>query len=647
LKKTLFNAALLLLATCAYRIAFAQTTPPPTGDVLGMHDMSIGSGSPVTTQGSLGCTFCHAPHSGLGGVTPLWNQALSAQTYTPYTSTTYKQTGNAQPILGVTSSLCLSCHDGTVAVGQTAVYGKVPVSGTMNNLDVLTTNLSGSHPFSLQLPIKDAPDLAASLASSGTTADPTGAVKLVNGNIECTSCHNPHAQGIDVIAQKFLVRDSSNGQMCLACHDPNRTVTAQVNPLSGWTGSIHQVATNQVANSANVGPYATVAVNACASCHMEHNATGPSRLMRPATPATPGLDAPTQDCVTCHGGGTNISPAPLNVYAEFSKIAHLLPAGSNGHDTAESAVLNNNRHATCVDCHNPHSGNALTLFGQPPAIRPPQTGVTGVSAVDGTTALTPAVNQYESCLRCHGSSVGKQVLIKYGYLPTRLVFSGDPLNLVPQFSPNATSSHPVVHPRSSPLPQPSLLPSMLNLNGTTSSRVMGTQIFCTDCHASDDNREFGGTGPAGPHGSIYPHVLERNYQLSQAAAPGGTVTNTYPAPDVSPQGPYAMCAKCHDLTSILGNASWTQHSRHVSSDGFSCSVCHTAHGIGSINASVTGERLINFDIAVVGQNNGTPISYNRGTNTCTLTCHNAAHNADGSVTANNVVAPQVLAAPKH
>ena len=176
---------------------------------------------------------------------------------------------------------------------------------------------------------------------------------------------------------------------------------------------------------------------------------------------------------------------------------------------------------------------------------------------------------------------------------------------------------------------------------------MGTQIFCTDCHASDDNREFGGTGPAGPHGSIYPHVLERNYQLSQAAAPGGTVTNTYPAPDVSPQGPYAMCAKCHDLTSILGNASWTQHSRHVSSDGFSCSVCHTAHGIGSINASVTGERLINFDIAVVGQNNGTPISYNRGTNTCTLTCHNAAHNADGSVTANNVVAPQVLAAPKH
>ena len=75
---------------------------------------------------------------------------------------------------------------------------------------------------------------------------------------------------------------------------------------------------------------------------------------------------------------------------------------------------------------------------------------------------------------------------------------------------------------------------MLNQNGTASARLMGTQIFCTDCHASDDNREFGGTGPNGPHGSIYPHILERNYQFSQAATPGGTVTNTFPTPECQP-----------------------------------------------------------------------------------------------------------------
>jgi len=639
--------ALLLCVVCVCGIAFAQTTPPPTGDALGMHNLTVGSGSSVTTQGPLGCTFCHAPHSGLGGVTPLWNQTLSSQSYTPYTSSTYKQQGNSQPTLGVTSSLCLSCHDGTVAVGQSPVFGKIPVNGTMNNMDVLGTNLTGSHPFSLVLPIKDSPDLAATLAAQGATADPTGAVKLVNGNIECTSCHNPHVQGIDQFAQNFLVRDSSNGQMCLACHDPTRIVSSQVNPLSGWTGSIHQVATNQVASDANVGPYPTVAVNACASCHMEHNAGGPARLMRPATPAAPGVDPATQDCLSCHGGASaNISPLPLNVYGEYAKISHPLPSGSNTHDAAEPAVLNSNRHATCVDCHNPHSSNALTTFSQPPAIRPPQNCATGVSAADGTTAIVPAVNQYETCFRCHGTSVGKQVLIKYGYLPTRLVFTGDPLNLIPQLNPSATSSHPVVHTRNSPLPQPSLLTYMVNQNGTPSARLLGTQIYCTDCHSSDDNREFGGVGPNGPHGSVYQHILERNYQFSQAAVPGGTVTNTYPSPDLSPQGPYAMCAKCHDLTIVLSNASWTQHSRHVSADGFSCSVCHTAHGIGAVNANISGERLVNFDIAVVGQNNGMPISYNHAMNTCTLTCHNAAHNPDGSVTASGVVTPQSLAAPK-
>jgi len=627
LRRTLTVALLAVVGVlvCGWVVGFAQTTPPPNGDALGMHNLSVGSGASLTTTGGLGCTFCHAPHSGLGGITPLWNQTLSTQTYTPYTSSTYKQQGNTQPMLGKYSSLCLSCHDGTVAVGQSAVYGQIPTTGSMNNMDILGTNLNSSHPFSLVLPIKDSPDLQASVVAQGVTADPTGAVKLVNGNIECTSCHNAHVQGIDTVAQMFLVRDSSNGQLCLACHDPNRVVTGQQNLLSGWTGSIHQVATNQVANTANVGLYLTVTANACSSCHMEHNASGPARLLRQATPATPGVDADTQDCITCHNGGSSISPATPNVYAEFAKISHLLPSGTNTHDAAEAAVLNNNRHATCVDCHSPHASNQMTTFGLPPAIRPPQNNANGVSGVDGVSVLTPAINQFETCLRCHGTSSGKQILIKYGYSPTRLVFTGDALNLVPQLSPNSTSSHPVTHDRSSALPQPSLLVNMLNLNGTPSTRLVGNRIFCTDCHNSDDNREFGGTGPVGPHGSIYPHILERNYQFSQATVPGGTVTNTYPSPDLSPQGPYALCAKCHDLTIILSNASWSLHSTHVSEEGFSCSVCHTAHGMGSLSAGVSGERLVNFDIGVVGQNQTAPITYNRATNSCTLTCHNHAH----------------------
>ena len=464
------SVALLLMATKAH----PQTAPPISADALGMHNMSVQSGSSVSTQGTLGCTFCHAPHSGIGGNTPLWNQRLSVQSYTTYTSTTYHQQGSAQPTLGASSILCLSCHDGTVAVGQTQAYGKIPVTGNLNNMDSFGTTLTGSHPFSLVLPIKDAPNLALSV-SEGSTADPTGAVKLVNGNIECNTCHDPHSQYIDPVAQNFLVKDSSNGKLCAACHDPTRVVTGQVNQLSGWQASVHATATNQVASTGNVGLYPTVSVNACSSCHMEHNAPSPARLLRPATPAATSVDPSTQDCITCHSSTSGssssnnsyINPVPPPVYNEVAKMySHPIPSGNNGHDAAEAVVLNNNRHATCVDCHNPHATQATILpFPNPPAVRLPQTSVTGLSALDGLTLLNPVVNQYESCLRCHSPSLGKQASIKYGYLPTRFVFATDALNVFTQFSPSATSSHPVMHIRSSAFPQPSLLTNMLNIDG--------------------------------------------------------------------------------------------------------------------------------------------------------------------------------------
>lgn len=610
------------------QLAFAQSTPI---DVLGMHNLSPPSGASIYSQGSLGCTFCHAPHSGLGGVTPLWNQTLSTSTYLPYNSTTYHEQGLPQPPLGQHSSLCLSCHDGTVAVGQSAVYGKIPTTGNWNPIDSFGTTLTGSHPFSLVTPLKDAPDLVSTLVQ-GKTADPTGAVQLINGNIECTSCHSPHVQNIDKVAQKFLVRDSSSAQMCLACHDPNRVVQGQINLLNGWTNSIHQTATNQVTQDANVGLYGTVALNACSSCHMEHDSLAPARLLRPATPPATGMDPITQSCVTCHNGGSYVSPAAPNIMAEYAKTGHPLPSGNNNHDAAEPVLLTNNRHATCADCHNSHASTQMTVFSVPPAIRPPQSGATGISASDGVTVLQPAVNQYENCLRCHGTGPGKQRLLIYGYAPIRVVLAPDPLNVIPEFAATATSSHPVTHDSTSPLPQPSLLPNMLNLNLTTSSRVMGVRLFCTDCHSDDDTREFGGSGPVGPHGSANSHILERNYQFSQAAVPGGTVTNLFPNPDLGPAGPYAMCAKCHNLTNVLSNASFTQHTLHISQYGFTCSTCHTAHGMGATSPNITGERLVNFDANVVGENNGAPISYNRGTNTCTLMCHNAAHNPDGTVT---------------
>ena len=623
-----------------------------TGDVLGAHDLSPGGQSPLKGGALPPCQYCHAPHSGIGKG-PLWTQTYSTQTYTTYSSSTTSNQTMQQPSLGGPSSLCLSCHDGTVAPGQTVPYGKIQMQGKMNAGDILGANLQNSHPFSFNT-LKDSPDLVDSLVQSHQTADPLKRVRLFGGNVACESCHNAHVQNVDKVSLNFLVRDNGAGALCLACHGTSpRTVNNLPNPLVPWPNSVHATISNSTLLAAYVGPYSTVAENACSSCHMEHNANGPARLLRGATPPLANMDASTQNCINCHNGNNNISPALPNIYAEFSKTSsHPFPSGTNSHDAAEPALLNNNRHATCVDCHNPHGAQQVgSTFPIPPQIRVSQASVSGVLASDGISPVSPAQNQYENCLRCHGTSSGKPLSSAFGYLPQRAVaMASDPGNVIPEFAATATSSHPVTHTRSSIYLQPSLLLRMLQLDGVTLGRQMGTQIFCTDCHNSDDNREFGGSGPSGPHGSTYPHILERRYEISRvspgvfpAGGPGSPISAStlFPGQLTSAgggaPGPWALCGKCHDLASVFANNSFQYHSDHVSTVGISCSVCHTAHGMGATSPTISGDRLVNFDTNVVAPNaldaSGTPgIAYNKATNTCTLVCHMYSHNYDGTVT---------------
>ncbi|MGA2131505.1 MAG: cytochrome c3 family protein [Bryobacteraceae bacterium] len=597
-------------------------------DVIGAHDLSGGGGAPTRGQLPGSCAYCHAPHNGIGGATPLWNQKLSKQIYTTYTSTTFKET-DTQPSAGSDSVLCLSCHDGTVAPGQTQAYGKIAMTGKMNSADIFGANLQESHPIDFVLPLKDSPDLAASLTASGKTMDKTGAVQLIKGNIECTTCHNPHAQATDRVSQNFLVINSIGGQMCLACHDPKRVTPGQTNPLTSWDTAAHAVAANTVraGNALPLGDYPTVAQNACISCHQVHNAPAGAGLLR-------GVNE--QDCILCHGGGAKISPAIPNVMAEFAKTGHPFPVTNDQHTAGESTLLNQNRHATCADCHNPHSSSKVVNFTPAPAIRVSQANVSGISASDGVTPVQPAaVNQYENCLRCHGTSTGKTASRVFGYLPVWTVSAGDPLNIIPQFAATASSSHPVTHDSSSTLAQPSLRQNMLNLDGVTPGRAMGVRILCTDCHNSDDNREFGGAGPNGPHGSKFTHILERRYEASQAPRPGLPIVNLFPNPDLSAAGPYALCGKCHDLNQIMANTSFNGHAMHINA-GFSCSACHTAHGMGSFSPTISGERLVNFDANVVAANGPVPITYNRSKNTCNLVCHGQAH---GGTSFTNINSP--------
>ena len=370
-------------------------------------------------------------------------------------------------------------------------------------------------------------------------------------------------------------------------------------------------------------------------------------------------------CLNCHAGGMSgaatvatanpftrttamppglVGPvkamARLNIAAEYAKVGHPISTGASQANVQASAHNQNavsaTRNATgqtgCTDCHEPHaigSGGSATVAA--PLLQASQKEVWGVSEKDGVTIVRPAQYQFQTCLRCHGGKAkGFARAAKYGYQPVRMSSVSELQNVIPQFGASAGSSHPVFHPRTSSLPQPSLRPNMMNLDGITPGRAMGTQIYCTDCHNSDDNREFGGTGPTGPHGSKWEHILELRYELSQAMSPGQPITNLLPNPDLSVNGPYAMCAKCHNLSNVMQNASFAKHAQHINA-GFSCSTCHTGHGVGNSSANASGQRLISFDANVVAPNAGSPVSYNQGPNTCTLTCHNVAHNANGTV----------------
>ena len=214
--------ALMLMAAAA--IAFG-------GVAETVHNLSVsGPGtvkSPTETQI---CIFCHSPHNASPDA-PLWNHSLSAVSnyQMPWSSGMVAYpSASAAPQPDGSSKLCLSCHDGTIALG--AVGGSttpIAVTGgpTMPTTapGYLGTDLSGSHPISIVY--NDA--LAAAHNAAGgmplllpsTRNDP--AVKLdALQKIQCTTCHDPHDDSNyqPGVVPHFYVKSTWSG-VCQSCHD--------------------------------------------------------------------------------------------------------------------------------------------------------------------------------------------------------------------------------------------------------------------------------------------------------------------------------------------------------------------------------------------------------------------------------------------
>ncbi|NQT88667.1 hypothetical protein HQ560_18015, partial [bacterium] len=191
------------------------------------HNLSVTGPGPIksATETQI-CIFCHTPHNA-DPRAPLWNRTIdSGTTYITYASPTFQPGVAPQP--DGASKLCLSCHDGTIALGQVRSRSQpIPVSGgptlSPGQSGYIGTDLSGSHPVSfvyddaLAIENNTTDDMPLRLPS--TLSDPD--VKLdKQGKLQCTACHDPHDDSnySPGIVPHFYVKPTWSG-LCLTCHD--------------------------------------------------------------------------------------------------------------------------------------------------------------------------------------------------------------------------------------------------------------------------------------------------------------------------------------------------------------------------------------------------------------------------------------------
>ena len=181
------------------------------------------------------CVFCHTPHEATVTV-PLWNHSMSAvASYDVYSSGT-SPTLDAVDLTDIgggtdISNLCMSCHDGTIAVNSLGNpsndLGANPTMGSGTELNVsfqidaaratnLGQDLSDDHPINFTYDSNLALTLDGELADPFDTAyvDAARTVPLFNSKLQCASCHDPH----DNTNQPFLVKDNTGSALCLTCH---------------------------------------------------------------------------------------------------------------------------------------------------------------------------------------------------------------------------------------------------------------------------------------------------------------------------------------------------------------------------------------------------------------------------------------------
>jgi predicted CXXCH cytochrome family protein len=516
------------------------------------------------------CIFCHTPHRGRRGTPYLWNRADQTTSYIPYQSSTlFARVG--QPTGA--SKLCLSCHDGTIALGALiSESGELPFQGGIRFMPPgpsrLWTDLSDDHPVSF---VYDAILAQSNLELVLPSLLPPEIRLDGSGQLQCTACHDPHDDRFGM----FLVMSNEFSGLCVSCHQKE-----------GWTLSSHALSP-ALWNGQGVDPwpntdFQTVAENGCENCHRSHTAPSHEWLLN--------YVFEEDNCLVCH----NSTVASTDIEAQLTKqYGHFVQNFTGLHVPDEIFTPPGGvpDHVECTDCHNPHQANSDPAIG-PNSVSGATTGVTGMDS--GGLQVTRARYIYEICYKCHADNNVMRALPI-----TRQI---DQLNTRLEFDLSNPSFHPVEFQGVNPD-----VPSLLQPYSITSI------ISCIDCHNNNDSN-----GPRGPHGSSFEFLLEREYRTL----------------DFTPESSlnYALCYKCHSRDSILNNQSFAKHSAHIVDRKTPCSACHDAHGISALQGNpMNNSHLINFDLTIVSQNSLGRLEFDdlgRLAGQCFLNCHGREHNPE-------------------
>lgn len=524
-----------------------------------VHNLSISGPGLVKSQTEDRiCIFCHTPHAAAPD-SPLWNRH-SGGGYIDYQSSTKDAEAGT---MSASSVLCLSCHDGTIALGNMINPGVTNDLGStfVTGRALVGTDLSDDHPVSIlynQNLLPTDPDLI-----HPNNVD----LPLRNNELHCASCHDAHED----MHPPFLHKSTLNGELCTSCHIPTGTGW-------DWTGSSHATST---ATPQGTNPWSdrkpawtglTVQENACMNCHTPHNASTPERLIKEQEENT---------CYLCHNG----TVAQTDIQAEQQKFYHhpVEQTPSIGHDTTrEENPLTMTLHVECEDCHNPHA-----MFSSPPMISfdpisPMSTNhstapfvngsMVGVTGIDINGSVKPEVDyEYEVCFKCHGvpgksACDNQRCSTANSYDMVRQDGVYNIRDKVNSGNPALVSYHPIE------LNNPVNNNEVPSLRNDIPLSTISGQIYCSDCHSSNVSPAGGGSGPSGPHGSTHEGILAQAYDFDPLNAT--SLSNS-------------LCFKCHDSGNLYTDQSFP-HDKHVIGENLACINCHDPHG------SASNQHLINF-----------------------------------------------------